>query len=71
MPPINYPFIFIIITVFIGGSTILLRRKIHSIEDVIEDTWVVDDVMVVDVVVVDTIDDHVRSSMVARLDHQC
>jgi len=36
-------------------STIPSHRKLHSIEDVVEDTWVVDDVVVVDVVVVDTV----------------
>ena len=49
-------------------STTLIRRKIHSIEDVVEDTLVVDDVVMADVVVIDTIDDHVRFGTNHRLD---
>jgi len=42
-----------------------LRRKIHQVENVVEDILVVDDVVVIDVVAVvmvavDAIDDHVR-----------
>ena len=41
-------------------STIPLQRKIHPIEDVIENTLMVVDVVVVDVVVIDMIDDYVH-----------
>ena len=52
-------------------STISLCRKIHLIENVIEDTlvgydMVVIDVVVIDVVVIDTTDDHIHFSMYHR-----
>ena len=52
--------------------TISLRIKIRKIEDVIDDTLVVNDVMVVGIVVVDSINNHVRFDMYHQIefDHQ-
>ena len=51
----------------------LLHRKIQKIEDVVDDILVGVDMVTVDMVVVDTIDDHVRFSTYHRpnFDHQC